>query len=184
MRVRSIPALCGLAALLAACAGNGVHAGTTSKSGPAAAPTNGAARAATATVPPSPQGPSPQGPSPRGSRTEKWIDLQVGECVADLPPADGSRVAVTVVDCGTAHLAEVYLRAPVAVDNAVADVANRACAAGVAPYTGQSLDGSPFSVAYLIDSFQDRTGADPTPSTVICLLQSANGQPLTASVHH
>jgi hypothetical protein len=176
MRVRRIPALCGMAALLAACAANGVHAGTTT---PPAPPTSAPARAAIATAPPSPQGSSPQ-----GSRTEKWIDLQVGECVADLPPADGSRVAVTVVDCATAHLAEVYLRAPVAVDNAIANVANRVCAAGVAPYTGQSLDGSPFSVAYLIDSYQDRTGDNPTPSTVICLLQSAKGQPLTGSVRH
>lgn len=118
-----------------------------------------------------------------GSHTEKWIDLRAGECVADLPPADGSRVNVTVVDCATAHLAEVYLRAPMAVDAAIATVANRDCAAGLAPYTGQSVDGGRFSITYLIDSNQDRTGADPTPSTVICLLQSANGQPLTGSAH-
>jgi hypothetical protein len=122
-------------------------------------------------------------PSPQGSRTEKWIDLQVGECVADLPPADLSRVTVTVVDCGTAHLAEVYLRAPMAVASAIATVANRDCNAGFAPYTGQSVDGSPYSVTYLIDSNQDRTGANPTPSTVICLLQAANGQLLTGSAH-
>lgn len=48
-------------------------------------------------------------PLPPGSHTEKWIDLRAGQCVADLPPADGSRVDVTVVDCATAHLAEVYL---------------------------------------------------------------------------
>jgi hypothetical protein len=119
----------------------------------------------------------------QGSRTEKWIDLHVGDCVADLPPADLSRVTVTVVDCATAHLAEVYLRAPMAVDTAVANVANRDCAAGFAPYTGQSVDRSPFSITYLIDSNQDRTGANPTPSTLICLLQSANGQPLTGSAH-
>lgn len=116
-----------------------------------------------------------------GSHTEKWINLQVGECVADLPPADLSRVTVTVVDCATAHLAEVYMRAPVAVDKAIANVASRDCAAGFAPYTGQAVDGSPFSITYLIDSNQDRTGANPTPSTVICLLQAANGQPLTRS---
>jgi hypothetical protein len=81
-----------------------------------------------------------------GSQTEKWIDLRVGECVTDLPPADGSRVNVTVVDCATAHLAEVYLRAPMAVDAAIATVANRDCAAGFAPYTGQSLAGSRFSI--------------------------------------
>jgi hypothetical protein len=122
-------------------------------------------------------------PSPQGSHIEKWIDLQAGECVLDLPPPDLSRVTVTVVDCAAAHLAEVYLRAPMAVDTAVASVANRDCAAGFAPYTGRPVDGSPFSVAYLIDSNQDRTGANPTPSTVICLLQSANGQPLTGSAH-
>lgn len=120
-------------------------------------------------------------PLPPGSHTEKWIDLRSGQCVADLPPADGSRVDVTVVDCATAHLAEVYLRAPMAVDTAIATVANRDCAAGLAPYTGQSVDAGRFSISYLIDSNQDRTGANPTPSTVICLLQSANGQPLTGS---
>lgn len=120
-------------------------------------------------------------PLPSGSHTEKWIDLQAGECVADLPPADGSRVDVTVIDCATAHLAEVYLRAPAAVNAAIATVANRDCAAGLAPYTGQSVDSGRFSITYLIDSNQDRTGANPTPSTVICLLQSANGQPLTGS---
>ncbi|MCV7091121.1 hypothetical protein [Mycobacterium interjectum] len=119
--------------------------------------------------------------SPTSSRTVKWIDLQVGQCVADLPPADLSRVTVTVVDCATAHLAEVYLRAPMAVDTAVAKVATNDCNAGFAPYTGRSVDGSPFSITFLIDSNQDRTGANPTPSTVICLLQSANGQQLTGS---
>jgi len=115
------------------------------------------------------------------SRLVSWINLQVGECVADLPPADLSRITVNVVDCGTPHLAEVYLRAPLAVDTAIASVANRTCAAGVAPYTRRPVDGSPYSVTYLIDSDQDRTGANPTPSTVICLLQGANGQPLTGS---
>ncbi len=67
------------------------------------------------------------------------------------------------------------------VDTAIATIANRDCAAGFAPYTGQSVDRSPFSITYLIDSNQDRTGANPTPSTVICLLQAANGQSLTGS---
>lgn len=120
-------------------------------------------------------------PAPPGSRIVKWIDLQVGDCLADLPPADMSRVTVTVVDCGTAHLAEIYLRAPMAVDTAVANVANKDCNAGFAPYTGRSVDGSPFTITFLIDSNQDRTGANPTPSTVICLLQAANGQSLTGS---
>ncbi|HWS91719.1 MAG TPA: hypothetical protein VN255_09575 [Mycobacterium sp.] len=151
MRVRSLHALCGLAA--------------------------SALLAASATVT------ATAAPSPPGSRTEKWIDLQVGDCLTDLPPADLSRVTVTVVDCATAHLAEVYLRAPMAVDAAIANVANRDCAAGLAPYTGQPVDRSPYSITYLIDSNQDRTRANPAPSTVICLLQAANGQPLTGSAH-
>ena len=121
--------------------------------------------------------------APSGPHTVKWIDLQVGQCVADLPPADLSRVTVTVVDCATAHLAEVYLRVPVAVNAANANVANQSCNAGLAPYTGQPVGAGPFSITYLIDSNQDRTGATPTPSTVICLLQAANGQPLTGSAH-
>jgi hypothetical protein len=170
MRMRSIPALCGLCAvaLLASCATNSIHAGTTTPT----QPTRAAATAATAV---------PGTPATPGSRNEKWIDLKVGECVADLPPADLSRVTVTVVDCGTAHLAEVYLRAPMAVDTAIVNVANRDCATGFASYTGQSVDGSPYSVTYLIDSNMDRTGGTPMPSTVICLLQRANGQSLTGS---
>ncbi|KAA1252231.1 hypothetical protein F0Q45_00100 [Mycobacterium simiae] len=124
---------------------------------------------------------SPTAPT---SRARKWIDLQVGDCLADLPPADLSRIDVTVADCAATHLAEVYLRAPVSVDSAVAAVANRECAAGFAPYTGQAIAGSRYSITWLIDSHQDRTGADPTPSTVICLLQAATGQPLTGSARH
>jgi hypothetical protein len=124
------------------------------------------------------------GAAPQRAGTQKWIDLQVGDCLADLPPADLSRVTVTVVDCGTAHLAEVFLRAPMAVDSATAGVATKDCAAGFPSYTGQPVNGSPYSVTYLIDSNMDRTGANPTPSTLICLLQAANGQPLTGSAHH
>jgi hypothetical protein len=166
MRTRSLHAVSGLTAVavLGACATNGVHAGPASTAIPHTA-------AVKATV------------APLGSRTEKWINLQVGDCVADLPPADLSRVTVTVIDCTTAHLAEVYVRAPMAVDTAISNVANRDCTAGFAPYTGKPLDGSAFSITYLIDSNQDRTGADPTPSTLICLLQAGNGQPLTGSAH-
>ncbi|OBJ62335.1 hypothetical protein [Mycobacterium sp. 1423905.2] len=150
-------------ALAAGCATSAVHAGSSSTSlAPAAA--------ATATVPPAPN-----------TATRKWIDLQEGDCVTDLPPADLSRITVTTIGCAAPHLAEVYLRAPVAVDSAIASVANRQCADGFAPYTGRSVDGSAYSVTWLIDSHQDRTGADPTPSTVICLLQSATGQLLTGS---
>jgi hypothetical protein len=168
MWVRCIAALCGVATLLAACATNDHHADTLAPPGPPV-PTTAAATAVTAVPATAP-------------RTEKWIDLKVGECVTDLPPSDLSRVTVTVVDCGTTHLAEVYLRAPMAVDSAIAKVANQDCAAGFASYTGQSVDGSPYSLTYLIDSNMDRTGGTPMPSTVICLVQRANGQLLTGSV--
>jgi hypothetical protein len=120
-------------------------------------------------------------PATRNPRTEKWIDLQVGDCLAELPPSDPSVVAVTIVDCATAHAAEVYLRGPLAVNTAIADVANGECATGFSRYTRQSVDGSSLAVTYLIDSNQDRTSDNPAPSTVICLLHAANGQPLTES---
>jgi hypothetical protein len=120
-------------------------------------------------------------PMPLTPDTHKWVDLQVGDCIATVPAVDLGEVSVSLVDCATAHAAEVYLRAPVEVNAAIADVANRVCSAGVPDYTGRPVDGSPYSVTYLIDSGQDRTADNPLPSTVICLLQSANGRALTAS---
>jgi hypothetical protein len=114
-------------------------------------------------------------------RTEKWIELAAGDCLADPPPSDPSVIDVAVVDCAAPHAAEVYSRVPVAVDAAIADVADRECAAGFTGYTGQAVAAGPLAVTYLIDSNQDRTGADPEPSTVICLLQAASGEPLTGS---
>jgi hypothetical protein len=111
---------------------------------------------------------------------QRWIDLQVGDCLADPPPSDPSVVTVSVVDCAIPHAAEVYRRADVEVNAAIADVADQQCAAGLTAYTGQS-DAGPLSMTYLIDSNQDRTSANPLPSTVICLLQAANGGPLTGS---
>ena len=89
MRVPCGQLMCGLAAtaLLGGCAANGGHPGTAPIS---AAPTTPTATAVTATATPQP-----------GARTAKWIDLQVGDCVADLPPADLSRITVTIVDCAT-----------------------------------------------------------------------------------
>ena len=121
-------------------------------------------------------------PPTQGPRVEKWVDLQVGECLADPPPSDPSVVTVAVVDCGSAHAAEVYLRAAVEVNAALDDVANRQCGTGLAQYTGRSA--SPYATTYLIDSEQDRTSNNPMPSTVICLLQDANGGPLTGSARH
>ena len=103
------------------------------------------------------------------------------DCLADPPPSDPSVVMVSVVDCALPHSAEVYLRADVQVNSAVADVADRQCGAGLTQYTGQSVGGDPFAMTYLIDSNQDRTSANPLPSTVICLLQATDGGPLTGS---
>lgn len=90
-------------------------------------------------------------------------------------------VTVTTVDCAQPHRAEVYFRVPLAVNAAIADIANHDCAAEFSRYTGRALGGGPFSMTYLIDSNQDRTSDNPEPSTVICLLQPADGQPRTGS---
>lgn len=110
--------------------------------------------------------------------TEKWVDLRVGDCVAALPAVDLGAVTVDLVDCAAPHQAEVYLLAPIAVNAAVTDVANQACSTGLAPYAGKS---GGYTLTYLIDSRQDRTSDNPLPSTVICLLQAADGRPLTGS---
>lgn len=113
------------------------------------------------------------------SQTKPWVDLQVGECVAEVPAVAVGAVTANVVDCATAHQAEVFLLAPVAVNAAIADVAGQACAAGLERYTGGERQRE-LSVTYLIDSRQDRTGAIALPSTVICLLQATAG-PLEGS---
>ena len=120
-------------------------------------------------------------PTTHAPQQKNWFDLAVGDCLTEIPAIDLGVVTATVVDCAVPHQAEVYLLAPLAVDTAIADVANRKCAEGFSPYTGQAVDDSPFTVTYLIDSNQDRTTNNPTPSTAICFVQAANGGPLTQS---
>ena len=119
-------------------------------------------------------------PEPPTTREVKWVDLAVGDCIAEIPAVELGAVTATIVDCATSHQAEVYLLAPIAVNAAVTEVASRECAAGLSPYTGQPTGGT-FTVTYLIDSRQDRTSDNPLPSTVICLLQAADGRALTGS---
>jgi hypothetical protein len=114
---------------------------------------------------------------------KKWVELQVGDCLADPPPTDPDVVTVGLIECAQPHVAEVFSRVPLAVNTALADVAGQACAAGFAQYTGRPLDGSPFTLTFLIDSNQDRTSDNPNPSAVICVLQGASGQTLTGSAH-
>jgi hypothetical protein len=114
-------------------------------------------------------------------RTVKWVDLKQGDCLADPPPADPAVVMVSVVDCARPHLAEAYLRAPIPVNEALADVAARECTTGLQRYTGSAPGTGRYTTTYLIDSEQDRTSNNPFPSTVICLLQGADAQPLTGS---
>jgi hypothetical protein len=160
-----------LAALaLTACSGGAGRSDATSTS-PASTTSAQATTITTVTTP----------PTSHGARIQKWIDLQVGECLADPPPTDPGVVTVSVVDCAVAHAAEVYLRTDVEVNAAIADVADRECGAGLTRYTGQAVGGGPLVVTYLIDSNQDRTSANPLPSTVICMLTASNGGPLTGS---
>jgi hypothetical protein len=180
MRIRSLRVLLGLSAIvsLSACGSGGGSAETST-----GATSTGATSTTTSAVSTTPAPTIAAPPMTLGPETHKWVDLEVGDCIADVPAVDLGAVTVAIVDCAAAHAAEVYLRTPVEVNAAVADVANRACEAGVPEYTGRPVDGSPYSVTYLIDSGQDRTANNPLPSTVICLLQSASGQPLTESAH-
>lgn len=136
------------------------------------------AAVSSATVPASPTAPAPTTLSPR---TEKWTALQAGQCLADAPPTDPATVTVTLVDCTQPHLAEVYLRADIPVNEALSDIAGSQCDAGFTAYTGKPVAGSGYTTTYLIDSDQDRTDNNPYPSTVICLLQDAQGRSLTGS---
>jgi hypothetical protein len=119
-------------------------------------------------------------PAP-ATQTKSWFDLEVGDCVTEIPAIETGVVTVTVVDCATPHQAEVYLLAPLAVNTAIDQVANDKCTKGLVDYTGQPFNGGPFTVTYVIDSNQDRTANNPTPSTAICFLQANNGGPLTKS---
>ncbi|RUP31548.1 MAG: hypothetical protein EKK51_13685 [Mycolicibacterium sp.] len=156
------------ASLLAACGSN--TSATPSSSTSSAPPST-----TTAAQLPSPV---PVVPIKPNARQAKWVDLQVGDCLSTPPPTDPSVVDVTLVDCSAPHIAEVFLRANVAVNDAIAGVADQRCAAGLAQYAGQS---SRYTSTYLIDSNMDRTGHTPLPSTVICLLQSATGLSLNGS---
>jgi hypothetical protein len=118
---------------------------------------------------------------PPAPRTANWTTLEAGDCLAEAPPTDPAVVMVTLVDCAQPHLAETYLRAPIPVDAALDGTASTQCEVGFMEYTGGPSAGSPYVVTYLIDSDQDRTFNNPLPSTVICLLQDAQGQSLTGS---
>ena len=115
------------------------------------------------------------------TQTKNWFDLGVGDCVTEIPAIETGVVSTTVVSCSAPHRAEVFLLAPLAVDTAIDQVAMTKCAKGFVDYTGQPFNGTSFAVTYLIDSNQDRTANNPTPSTAICLLQAADGSPLTKS---
>jgi hypothetical protein len=157
-------------AMLPACGAHADQTGTTS-TGATTTTTAAAAVTSTAVAAPAP---------PQSPRTKNWVDLDVGDCLLDPPPSDPSVVSVAIVDCATNHVAEVYSRVPVAVNAAIADVADKECAASLSDYTGRP-GGNGFVMTYLIDSRQDRTSNNPHPSTVICVLQATAGAPLTQS---
>lgn len=126
---------------------------------------------------------SPPAPvaAPPATGTKNWFDLDVGDCVAAVPAVEIGEVDTPVVDCAGPHQAEVYLRAPTAVNTAIADVANDVCTDGLPAYIGDLGPDGLLMATYLIDSNQDRTDDNPMPSTIICLLQAAGGGELTGS---
>ena len=153
---------------------------------PGAPPAASSATPATSSASAPPSSPASEGATPapaQAPRTENWTALEAGDCLADLPPTDPAVVTVTLVDCSQPHLAETYLRAPIPVDAALDGTASNQCEAGFVQYVGRPSAGSPYTTTYLIDSDQDRTYNNPLPSTVICLLQGAQGQSLTGSAH-
>ncbi|WP_231995533.1 hypothetical protein [Mycobacterium sp. 1274756.6] len=153
-------------ALLAACAG-GVPAA------PSAEPPAESTPPVTTVAPTTATG--------RPAETRPWVALQVGDCLAEPPPTDPAVVLVTVVDCAAPHAAEVFDRVPVPVNAAIAEVADVECAAGFVGYTGVAVAASGYRLTYLIDSVQDRTGAVPEPSTVLCLLHPEDGSVVTGT---
>lgn len=165
-----IPMVVIMGAALTACGGGGHAAGSSAASAAPATSVSPAAPVAT-----------PSATALAKEQTKAWVDLQVGDCLVDLPPTDPSVVMVTTVDCATPHRAEAFYRGDVAVNEAVAGVADQACASGFTSYTGHPAAGGRFSVTYLIDSRQDRTSNNPEPSSVICVLSAADGTQLTGS---
>ena len=153
----------GAVALLTACAGT---------DDPPAPTTSAAPLTATS---------APAAAPPPAERAKSWFDLDVGDCIAAVPAVDLGEVITTVVDCASPHQAEVYLRAPTAVNTAIADVAHQVCTDGLPIYRGSAAAGGGFVSTYLIDSTQDRTDDNPLPSTIICLLQATGGGALTGS---
>ena len=109
-----------------------------------------------------PQTPSATPTATPTARTANWFDLDVGECLADPPPTDPNVVAVAVVECRkTPHRAEVYQRAPLAVNTAVVDVATRKCDNGFTAYTGEPVGSGRFTVTYLTDYQPEPDGVQP-----------------------
>jgi len=165
-RVIPMTGATGVALTLVACGSGGQKAVTSTDH-------FSATTTAAAAIPPAP-------PATAEPRAKNWFDLNVGDCLVDLPEVDLGEVSVGIVDCAGPHAGEVFLRFPVEVNAAIADVADQQCAAGIAEYTGHPA-GDTFTITYLIDSNQDRTSDNPLPSTVICLLQAVGGQQLTES---
>jgi hypothetical protein len=172
MGLRQLRPLAGMAVALTA-----VHLAGCADNTPATTATSPGQSAAATSVAGMSAAPAPS----QAPRTENWTKLQAGDCLADAPPADPAVVMVTLVDCAQPHLAETFLRAPIPVDAALDGTASTQCEAGFVEYTGGPSAGSPYTITYLIDSDQDRTYNNPLPSTVICLLQDAQGQSLNGS---
>lgn len=151
----------------------------------ACSPSAGTSTATPSTVTPASAAANTEGAAPplptATARTVNWFDLHVGDCLADPPPVDPTVIVVAITDCATPHRAEVFLRAPMAVNTAIADVIDRTCGAGFADYTGRTAGDGSYSSTYLIDSNQNRTSSNPDPSTVICLLEAPDGGTLTQS---
>lgn len=152
-------------------------AGCNTQSTPSAQETTPEPSTTISSPPPAAAAPAP----PAVTATEtRWVDLQPGQCLAEAPPEDPAVVMVAVVDCAGPHAAEVFHRTGLAVNTALAEVADQACSAGLASYTG-GTGGAGYAVTYLIDSDQNRRADVAEPSTLICVLSDPGGATLTGS---
>jgi Septum formation len=116
------------------------------------------------------------------SRKLYWEDLKRGMCVRAVPD---DVLDVTVVDCRSAHAAEVTARTVLAGkqawpgDDAVDAATERGCVAAFATYIGIGYDDSRFEWDGLTT---DRSGWEEGDNTLICLAYDPSQETLTSSL--
>jgi hypothetical protein len=122
------------------------------------------------------------------SRLVRWENLNAGHCLVSLPSGE-TVTTVEVVDCGAGHGAEIYWTGPVSASSSAMRGAEAAaegqCRAQFLTYTGASVDGSPYQIAW-VTAAPPKVGQTPglpnrSQSLLLCALSRSDGAQLTAS---